>query len=364
MGIFGGGFRFDGAKRILIVRNDRIGDVVLTLPMATAIRRAFPEAVVHFLVRGYTAPLAADHCDVSKVVVAPDSLNDRAAYDRCLAEIRAEKYDLAIVVHSKGDVARLVWDAKIPFRMGSGLRLHSWRYNVPIFQRRRQPKRHELDYNLDMIREYVPVPAREEVDFRLRPDEEALLRVRRFLDERKISRPFEIPRGGPEPGRMGRYTIVHPGSGRSAVDLPLETLGKLMDAFEFPGEVIVTGTAEESALYRGLASVAKRRLVDATGQFPLPELVALISGCDLFLSNSTGPLHIARALNRRLLGFYCTVPACHPMRWGPYAQEKSNTILPPGESYETFQRDKKISVEGMKRIRVETIVERLRAILN
>ena len=346
MGIFGG-FRFDRARRILIVRTDRIGDVVLTLPMATAIRQRFPQAEVQFLLRGYTAPLAAGHPDVGKVVIAPDSLKDRAAYDQCLREIRSEKYDLAIVVHSKGDVARLARDAKIPFRMGSGLRLHSWRYNVPVFQRRRQPKRHELDYNLDMIRPYVPVPAREEVDFRLRPDEQALLRVRRFLDERKIS----------------HYAIVHPGSGRSAVDLPLETFGKLMDAFEFPGEVIVTGTSDESALYRGLASAAKRRLVDATGAFPLPELIALISGCDLFLSNSTGPLHIARAFNRRLLGFYCTVPACHPMRWGPYAQEKSHTVLPPGESYETFQPDKKVSMDGMKKIRVETIVERLRAIL-
>jgi ADP-heptose:LPS heptosyltransferase len=162
---------------------------------------------------------------------------------------------------------------------------------------------------------------------------------------------------------MGRYTIVHPGSGRSAVDLPLEIFGKLMDAFEFPGEIIVTGTSDESALYRGLASAARRRLVDATGLFSLSELVALISACDLFLSNSTGPLHIARAFNRRLLGFYCTVPACHPMRWGPYAQEKSNTILPPGESYETFRRNKNLSREGMKKIRVETIVERLRAIL-
>jgi ADP-heptose:LPS heptosyltransferase len=354
MGIFGG-FRFDRAKRILIVRNDRIGDVVLTLPMATAIRQRFPQTEVHFLLRGYTAPLAADHPDVAKVVVAPDSLKDRAEYDRCLREIRSGKYDVAIVVHSKGDVARLVWDAKIPFRMGSGLRLHSWRYNVPVFQRRRQPKRHELDYNLDMIREYVPVPAREEVDFRLRPDEKALRRVRRFFAERKIS--------AHEPGRMGHYSIVHPGSGRSAVDLPLETFGKLMDAFDFPGEVIVTGTSEESALYRGLASAAKRRLVDATGAFSLPELIALISGCDLFLSNSTGPLHIARAFNRRLLGFYCTVPACHPMRWGPYAQEKSNTVLPPDESYETFQPDKKVSMEGMKKIRVETIVERLGAVL-
>jgi ADP-heptose:LPS heptosyltransferase len=363
MGIFGG-FRFDRARKILIVRTDRIGDVVLTLPMATAIRQRFPQAEVHFLLRAYTAPLAAGHRDVSKVVIAPDSLKDRAAYERCLGEIRSEKYDLAIVVHSKGDVARLIWDAKIPFRMGSGLRLHSWRYNVPVFQRRRQPKQHELDYNLDMIRPYVPVPAREAVDFRLRPDEAALLRVRRFLDERRVGGPFEIPEGGPEPGRMGRYSILHPGSGRSAVDLPLETFGKLVDAFEFPGEVIVTGTADEAALYRGVAAAAKRRLVDATGRFSLPELVALISGCDLFLSNSTGPLHIARALNRPLLGFYCTVPACHPMRWGPYAREKPNTVLPPGETYETFQPDKKRSVEGMKQIRVETIVERLRTILS
>ena len=149
--------------------------MVLTLPMATAIRQRFPKTEVHFLLRAYAAPLAADHRDVDKIVVAPDSLEDHAAYDQCLREIRSEKYDLAIVVHSKGDVARLIWDAKIPFRMGSGLRLHSWRYNVPVFQRRRRPKQHELDYNLDMIREYVPVPAREEVDFRLRPDAAALL---------------------------------------------------------------------------------------------------------------------------------------------------------------------------------------------
>ena len=56
-------------KRILLIRTDRIGDTVLTLPAATALKAAFPEVQIHFLARNYTEPLVRRYQDVDEVLV-------------------------------------------------------------------------------------------------------------------------------------------------------------------------------------------------------------------------------------------------------------------------------------------------------
>ena len=56
-------------KRILLIRTDRIGDTVLTLPAATALKAAFPEVQISFLTRNYTEPLVRLYQDVDEVRV-------------------------------------------------------------------------------------------------------------------------------------------------------------------------------------------------------------------------------------------------------------------------------------------------------
>jgi heptosyltransferase-2 len=51
--------------------------------------------------------------------------------------------------------------------------------------------------------------------------------------------------------------------------------------------------------------------------------MSIIAGASFFISNSTGPLHIARAFNIPLLAFYCPAIPCSPERWGPYNQKDS-----------------------------------------
>jgi ADP-heptose:LPS heptosyltransferase len=112
----------------------------------------------------------------------------------------------------------------------------------------------------------------------------------------------------------------------------------------------VTGSAGEAALAEGVVREAGTGAVAAAGRFSLQQMIALIAGADFFISNSTGPLHLARALGRPLLGIYTTVAACHPKRWGPYGWEESHTLLPPGESFDRFERDKRRSEARMRAI--------------
>jgi ADP-heptose:LPS heptosyltransferase len=185
---------FDRLGKILIVRDDRIGDVVLTLPMASAIKAARADVRVHVLLRERTAPLATGHPHVDGVITMADGDPTGATV---LDALRRERFDLAIVPHSTGAMAALVHRAGVPLRMGNGFRWHSWRYNLPVFQKRRVPAKHELDYNLDLLRPWMRVPERKAVRFHAPLDEDAGAAVREFLASRDIT----------------RYIIVHPGSG-------------------------------------------------------------------------------------------------------------------------------------------------------
>ena len=52
------------------------------------------------------------------------------------------------------------------------------------------------------------------------------------------------------------------------------------------------------------------------------EFIALLNNTDLLLANSTGPIHIAAALGKYVIGFYPKIVACSPKRWGPYTDKK------------------------------------------
>jgi len=310
---------------------------------------------VHVLLRERTAPLGERHPHVDRVIRLPDDGTAGAVLDA----VRRERYDMAVIPHSTGAMAALVHRAGIPIRMGNAFRWHSWRYNVPVFQKRRVPARHELDYNLDLLRPWIPVPERDAVTFHLGWSDAAARTVRDFLAANAVS----------------RYIIVHPGSGGSAVDLPAAGFAGWVREYPYPGHFIVTGSAAEAPLVDTVVRAAggvgaagrdasRRRVIDAAGRFSLEEMMALIEQCEFFLSNSTGPLHMARALDRPLLGIYTTVAACHPKRWGPYAHERTDTLLPPGESFDGFERDKTRSRRRMAEITPEMIsaaVERVRA---
>jgi heptosyltransferase-3 len=334
-------------QKVLIVRQDRLGDLILTLPLASWLKYHNPDLVVDFLVPSYSAEIAEACPDVDTVHRLPSDLHNIEDYKRLLQTLQNQSYDLCIVPNTKSIIAKLVYQANIAYRVGQGLRWHGWRYNLPVFQKRKKPVMHELEYNFQLLSRWLPMPNQSDVKFNLVVSKAAQLKVKNVLDSHQVK----------------EYSILHPGSGGSAIDVNPELLGQLVATNALPGKVIITGTKGEMKLAEMVAKASGYQTLNLCGQLNMQELMACIQHCQIFIGNSTGPLHIARAFDRPVLGFYSTFPACHPIRWGPYAKTKSQVIIPPNEFFSGFEFDKNRSAENMKTITLDSIQQKLSLIL-
>ena len=98
--------------------------------------------------------------------------------------------------------------------------------------------------------------------------------------------------------------IIHPGSGGSAIDLPAEKFKELVLKLDKSAEVeiIITGSQTEKELCKSL--VVSEKTHNMAGRFDLGGLTALINKADIFVANSTGPIHIAAAIGKNTIGFF------------------------------------------------------------
>jgi ADP-heptose:LPS heptosyltransferase len=295
-------------ENILIVRTDRLGDVLLTTPVSTALRARFPRAQVSWLVRPYTAPLLEHNPDVDRVFL------DQGQSPRLLAEaFRGERFDAAVVAFPRWRPVAALWLARVPARIGPANKAYCVLLNRRVRQRRSRGTKHEADCNLELL-EPLGVP------FRRYPT-----RYVATADEREAARLFLVAKGisGGAP-----LVVLHPGSGGSSARWPLGHFAELADRLMADGcAVVVTagpGEDHEAAMTGGLR---RSPVFVAGGAMGIREMAAVLSCADLVVTNSTGPLHLAVALGVRTVSIYSPLPTRHPSRWGPYPAyvEKDDT---------------------------------------
>ena len=285
--------------KFLIVRTDRLGDVLLTTPVSSALREAFPQAQISWLVRPYAAPLLEHNPDVDQILV------DRGrSVGELTALIQKEHFDAAIIAYPRWRVAWALWRAGVPVRIGPASKWYSIFFTHKIWQHRSEGKKHEADYNLELL---APLG----VPFKRRPTRFVLTDVekktaRQVLESHRLS--FLKP-----------IVILHPGSGGSSARWPLSHFMQLGDKLQQDGcDVVVTGGPGEDYQTIMIDQMDRIPVFIAAGSVSLRELAALYANADLVVTNSTGPLHLAVALGVSTVSIYSRVPTCHPQRWGPY----------------------------------------------
>jgi len=295
-------------RNLLIVRTDRVGDVVLSLPLARAIKERFPSCRVSFLVRAYTQDLTRGHPWIDEVLVLEEGRGgtDVAANARA---VRSRGFDTGIAVYPTLRIALVLLRSGIPRRIGTAYRWYSALFNERVRQHRRRGDRHELEHNMDLLRRLgIEPPDSPSFDLPVSPER-----------SRKVETLLEREGVGPRRPRI----VVHPGSGGSAVDLPLERFRTLVARMraDLDATILVTGLASEKPACDALS--AGGGVVNLAGALELGDLVALIDRSDVLVANSTGPIHIAAALGKFVVGFYSKSPACSPARWGPYTDRRA-----------------------------------------
>lgn len=302
-------------ENLLIIRTDRIGDVVLTLPLAEVIKRKFPDCKITFLIRNYTKSLVEGNPFIDDVLTLHEH-DGKPSIKENRENISRQKFDSSIVVYPTFTLALIIYLSGIKNIIGTGYRWYSFLFRHKVFQHRKYAEMHELEFNLKLLEVFgIHEKVKEgEVNFNLKIKESAKVND---LAERVVNKNKPV-------------VMIHPGSGGSAVDLPIEKFKELVILLDKRNdlEIIITGSESEENLCNTLA--VSKRVHNFAGIFSLDELTAMINKADIFVSNSTGPIHIAAALGKKTIGFYPNLLQCSAKRWGPYS-DKSVVFTPKSE---------------------------------
>lgn len=287
---------------ILLSRTDSIGDVVLTLPMAGFIKSNFPGSKVFFLGRTYTK----DVVQLSEYVDGFINYDEILKLDETKQASSLKDLQLHYFVHvfPKKEIALLAKQAQIPFRVGTTNRLFHWfTCNKLIRLSRKKSDLHEAQLNfklLSFLNVNVLVSLNEIKNYYGFTKAPALSPQNRFyIDETKIN------------------VILHPKSKGSAKEWGLDNFAKLISLLpKKKFKIFITGTKEDGELMKEFLSKVPEA-TDLTGAFSLSQLIAFINGCNALVAASTGPLHVAAALNKKSIGLFSPKRPIHPGRWMP-----------------------------------------------
>ncbi len=298
--------------RVIVSRTDRIGDVVLTLPLCALLRQRGHRVL--FLGRGYTRPVleASPHVDE---VLDWDAV-DGAPMATQAAWLAAAGADAIVHAFPRRQIARAAKRAAIGIRIGTSHRLYHWTTcnALEAFSRRRSPL-HEAQLNVRLARRLV---GREVVSLaELAP----LTRL-----EPRVALPAELE------ARLARdrlVVVLHPRSRGSAREWPLDRWRALVDALPADRvQVMISGSAEEGRELAPWLAALPRDVVDLTGRLDLAQLIALLARADGLVAASTGPLHVAAGVGTHALGLFSPTVPVHPGRWAPLGPRAEFLVAP------------------------------------
>lgn len=333
--------------RILVARNDRLGDWVLTLPLVDALAAAFPTAVIEAMAPLPLADFLSRYEKIKEVLPSPT--RTCASVVRAARDIRRRRYDAAVVVHPAGADALAIWLARVPVRVGNGYRGYSFLFNRPVFFHRHPSDRHETEYNILYLRGFGVAPPREVSPPRLTVNEGDISRARRVLADAGVP--------------AGDYVVVHPGCGGSSLNWsPQRYRAFVTELARTTGlPVVVTGSANEADLAAFVAGEGVGRY-NVAGKTDYGALLAILAGAKLFISGNTGPMHLAAAVGTSTVSLFSPLRSGSPRRWGPRGNAHE-VIQPAGVACERCPGRRCERYNCMEAITLEEVLAAARRLL-
>ena len=294
----------DGLK-ILVVRLDTIGDVLLSEPALRALRARFPRSIIHLLTSPSGAAVLAGSPALDQVIPfrAPwhavwrgqrVGLADLLAVVRMARRLRTERYDLGIEL--RADVRDIAFLAVTGPRVlvGDSWRGGHWLLTVDA---KAPTDAHRVEFAL-------AIAAAAGAD----PTPSAPQLVLTEQHHQAAARALAPLAGRP-------FLALHLGAGFPSKCLPVEHFARVAARLGRERAIVVVGGPEDRPLVEAFCRCVPFPVLDLVGQLSLKETAAVLARADLFLGNDSGPMHLAAAVGRPIVTFF---GPSEPHKYRPY----------------------------------------------
>jgi lipopolysaccharide heptosyltransferase II len=276
----------DPPRHVLVVDLDNLGDLLLATPAIRALRSRFPQAHLDALVTEYAAPALLGNPHVDEILTCDKGIATGALWRRgrlawCL---RRRRYDLGVILEAHwgyaGFAELLLAAAGIPRRLGRDL----GKYRDLLTDAVAVRQQHWMDAYLDVVGLAGAVPDGQGMEAHIRPEDAEVAVAWAKAHGADRSAPLVLFPGGNQHLISRRWGAP----GFAAVG---DALARRLGA-----PVVVIGGPQDTALADEVLRLMTVPAASAAGALPWGATGALLRGCRIFVTNDSGPLHLAAAV--------------------------------------------------------------------
>ena len=310
--------------KILVIRNDKLGDFMLAWPALSLLKTQYPNSSVTVLVPPYTEPMAR-LCPWIDEVLLDDQHKSLFSDTLSLAhKLRQHNFDASISLFTETRTAIATFLSRIPFRVSPATKFAQVFSNNRLRQKRSESSKPEYEYNTDLIRYFINLQGDTPEPIIKPPflsfDNSAIKKIREQYTKKN-----NIEKGA-------TLVIIHPGSGGSAINFSIEQYAELIKTISKQKHIhfIITAGPEEDKTAQALSALIPNTshsiFLSSQGLVAFAQFIAI---ANLFIGGSTGPLHIAGALDIPTAAFYPARQSATKLRWQTLNKENRRIAFSP-----------------------------------
>ncbi|MDP8263097.1 MAG: lipopolysaccharide heptosyltransferase II [Candidatus Ancaeobacter aquaticus] len=306
----------DKRKKILIVRMDRMGDVLLSTPAIHAVRKQYKDSYIAVLVRPYTVDAVKHNPDIDEVIVYDKEYAHKGMVNNIgfVVHLFMKRFDVALILHSTNRSVLLSFLAGIKKRVGYDRRL-KYLLTHPIPYRKHKGEKHEVDYSLELtvllgvdISQATKKPL-----FVVSHDDEQFIGT--LLQNKGIK-------------RTDRIICIHPGASCPSKRWSFQRFREVVQHYKKRDSVriVIIGGDEEIDTADSIAQGHEVGVINLAGVLSIGQMGAVLKHSCCLVSNDSGPVHAASALNVPVVVLFGRKnPGLSSQVWGPIGD--NNIVL-------------------------------------
>jgi heptosyltransferase-2 len=333
-------------NEIIVRMPNWLGDLVMATPVLSSLRKRFPRSRITAMVQENLASVLQQDPSLDEIYAfhRQSGWLHREPRRQVIEALRCGKYDLGVLTTNSFSSAYWFWRGKVGRRIGFQGKGRSWLLTDGISWPKE--KEHQV-ITYQRLLEPLGIPLSEEPP-RLYISDEERIAARTWLENEGIT---------PENILIG----INPGAayGSAKCWLPERFRQVTERLLENPAvKVVYFGDQKGLPVVQEICAPLARNVVNLAGRTSIRELMALISQCNIFLTNDSGPMHIASALGKPLVALFGSTDET---KTGPYHHEK--VIHKQVSCSPCFKRECPIDFPCMKNISVEEVYQELQRLL-